>query len=93
MKEGTERITHLHCILISGIIPSVNDANTLAPVQPEGGAQDVDGGSALVPLDGRLGLECAVSLPCHEARIFNHCLGLLHHVRPEVQRRLSVVES
>lgn len=84
MKEGTEITNYLHGIFIRGIIPRVNDANALAPVQPERSAQDVDGGSALVPLDGRLGLECAVCLARCEARFLNHRLSLLDHVRPQV---------
>lgn len=84
MKEGTDLTSYLHGILIRGIISRVNDANALAPVQPKRGAQDIDGGSALVPLDGRLGLERAVGLARREARLLNHCLGVLHHVRPQV---------
>lgn len=84
MKDSTEITNYLHGIFIRGIIPRVNDANALAPVQPERSAQDVDGGSALVPLDRWLGLERAVCLARREARLLNHRLSLLHHVRPQV---------
>ena len=84
---------YLHCVLIRGVVSSVDNSDSLAPIQTEGSAEDVDGGPTLVPLDRGFGLQGAVRGARFEARVLDQPLCLFDHLRPALARCLAVVEG
>lgn len=65
MRRGT----YHHGVLIGNVVTGVDDLDSFTPVHSEGSTEDVDGGSTLVPLDGRFRFHCTVCLGNTEAII------------------------
>lgn len=76
------RRTYHHGILVRHVVAGVDDLDALTPINTESGTQDVDRGTALVPLDRGFRFDRTVSFGRPESELNDQLASLLDHGRP-----------